>query len=208
MCVSSTGHCFVSVVCACMRRACVVRYGRNSVVRVLFFCCGKFSLFLAPTPISYSASAAFAAVKADGSVVTWGYVDGGGDSRAVREGLSCCVTAIYSTQGAFAALRTDGRLITWGSQTFGGDSRNVAREISSDVSEVYTALAAFAVKKTDGSVVSWGYPEYGGDSSYVKALLKDVRTISANSLYNSGHVKIAKPLPKSQSPHSVSNRRY
>jgi hypothetical protein len=127
----------------------------------------------------YSASAAFTAVKQDGSAVTWGYADGGGDSTKVSRFLASVknklnylfyffllviltliyfilqnIIGVYSTQGAFAALRDDGRLITWGSRTFGGDSRKVQRELESEVSEVYAALAAFAVKKKDGRVLT------------------------------------------------------
>jgi len=49
---------------------------------------------------------AFAALKTDGSVVTWGDSNSGGDSSAVASELTN-VKAIYSTCQAFAALKTD-----------------------------------------------------------------------------------------------------
>ncbi len=55
---------------------------------------------------------AFAALKTDGSVVTWGYSAYGGDSSAVAGSLTSGVVAIYSTQDAFAALKTDGSVVT------------------------------------------------------------------------------------------------
>ena len=57
---------------------------------------------------------AFAALKADGSVVTWGSSTFGGDSTAVASKLSSNVKAVYSNQLAFAALKTDGSVVTWG----------------------------------------------------------------------------------------------
>ncbi len=61
-------------------------------------------------------SGAFAVIKTDGSVVTWGYWEFGGDSTAVASALAgeIDVTQIYSTHLAFAALRTDGSVVTWG----------------------------------------------------------------------------------------------
>lgn len=49
----------------------------------------------------FSSSVAFAALKKDGSVVTWGMPRGGGDSRKVQAQLSE-VLEIYSTDYAFA----------------------------------------------------------------------------------------------------------
>jgi Ca2+-binding RTX toxin-like protein len=59
---------------------------------------------------------AFAALRADGSVVTWGSASYGGDSRTVANQLdgTVDVTQIYSADGAFAALRADGSVVTWG----------------------------------------------------------------------------------------------
>ena len=57
---------------------------------------------------------AFAAVKADGSVVTWGDADSGGDSRAVAAQLSGGVHIVVGNFEAFAALKVDGSVVTWG----------------------------------------------------------------------------------------------
>ena len=58
--------------------------------------------------------AAFAALKSDGSVVTWGGVSYGGDSSAVSSQINSGVEKIYSNWGAFAALKFDGSVVTWG----------------------------------------------------------------------------------------------
>ena len=61
-------------------------------------------------------SAAFAAIL-DGSVVTWGDAESGGDSGAVQNQLKD-VRKIQATAGAFAAILADGSTITWGKKRF------------------------------------------------------------------------------------------
>ena len=51
---------------------------------------------------------AFAAVKVDGSVVTWGDANFGGDSRGVAEPLSSGVQTVVGNGSAFAAVKVDG----------------------------------------------------------------------------------------------------
>ena len=57
-------------------------------------------------------SQAFAALKDDGSVVTWGNQTYGGDSSTVSSSLSSGVSQIYATNYAFAALKDDGSVVT------------------------------------------------------------------------------------------------
>lgn len=64
---------------------------------------------------------AFAALKSDGTVVTWGDPPSGGDSSAVKAELTG-VTQVYSSDFAFAALKSDGTVVTWGDPVWGGDS--------------------------------------------------------------------------------------
>ena len=56
---------------------------------------------------------AFAAILGDGSVVTWGYADHGGDISAVRAQLTN-VQQIQATGYAFAAILGDGSVVSWG----------------------------------------------------------------------------------------------
>ena len=56
------------------------------------------------------ASSAFAALLRDGSVVTWGHADCGGDSGAVLQD----VKQIQASLQAFAAILGDGSVVTWG----------------------------------------------------------------------------------------------
>ena len=58
----------------------------------------------------HSAAYAFAALKADGSVVAWAHLGSGGDCSEVQGQLAGGAQAIHSaTHYAFAALKADGR---------------------------------------------------------------------------------------------------
>ena len=54
---------------------------------------------------------AFAAILDDGSVVTWGSPNLGGDSRVVQEQLKN-VQQIQASYGAFAAILGDGSVVS------------------------------------------------------------------------------------------------
>ncbi|WP_104034969.1 Ig-like domain-containing protein [Vibrio jasicida] len=110
----------------------------------------------------YSASRSFAALKNDGSVVTWG-TGLGADSSGVD--LSSEVETIYSNQTDYAALKSDGSVVTWGRALSGGDSSSVSTELSEGVVKIYAADFAFVAIKDDGQVVTWGSADDGGDSS-------------------------------------------
>ena len=125
---------------------------------------------------------AFAALKADGSVVTWGSSSTGGNSSAVAAQLASGVEAIYSTSQAVAALKADGSVVTWGSSNFGGNSSAVAAKLTGGVEAIYSTSRAFAALKADGSVVTWGDSNYGGNSSAVAAQL----TAGVQAIYSAG----------------------
>ncbi|GIQ97663.1 MAG: hypothetical protein CM15mP3_06970 [Candidatus Poseidoniales archaeon] len=89
----------------------------------------------------FSTEWAFAALKSDGSVVTWGSnIDTfGGD-------ISSNVVEIYSTSGAFAGLKSDGSVVTWGSPAHGGfGTINMGSELSSGVVEIFSNTVAFVL---------------------------------------------------------------
>ncbi|TNI15021.1 hypothetical protein CF106_01415 [Aeromonas veronii] len=116
--------------------------------------------------------AAYAALKGDGTVVTWGKRDSGGDSHAVTKQL-VDVKAVFRTDHAFAALKNDGTVVTWGNAAKGGDSSAVASQLTG-VIEITSSVSAFAALKSNGTVVTWGT---GGDSSAVADMLTDVSTV-------------------------------
>ncbi|MFM6180290.1 MAG: Calx-beta domain-containing protein, partial [Dolichospermum sp.] len=107
---------------------------------------------------------AFAALKSDGSVVTWGADWAGGNSSSVSSSLTSGVNQIFSNSWAFAALKSDGSVVTWGNFT-------VSSSLTSGVTQIFSNDLAFAALKSDGSVVTWGYSNSGGNSSSVSSSL-------------------------------------
>ncbi len=110
---------------------------------------------------------AFAALRTDGSVVTWGDSAWGGNSSAVASQINGTidVTQVFGTGAAVAALRADGSVVTWGWGYDGGDSSGVATALDGtiDVTHVFITERALAALRADGSVVTWGNASYGGN---------------------------------------------
>ena len=116
---------------------------------------------------------AFAAILHNGTVVTWGSAENGGDCRAVQDQLKG-VQQIQATWSAFAAILDNGTVVTWGSEENGGDSRAVQDQLQC-VQQIQAFRGAFAAILDRGSVVTWGNKYYGGDSRAVQDQLKGVR---------------------------------
>jgi hypothetical protein len=125
------------------------------------------SLTLQRTPIpvaspgrsyhEHRSESAFAVLKDDGSVITWGDSRLGGDSSSVRTQIQADVSQIFSNRRAFAALKNNGSVVTWGES--GGDSTSVEDKLQGGVTQIFSTWSAFAALKDDGSVISWGsYP--------------------------------------------------
>ena len=66
--------------------------------------------------------------QGDGSVVTWGHAEYGGDSRTVQGQLKN-VRQIRAADRAFAAVLGDGCVVTWGEKFGCGDSAAVRRQL-------------------------------------------------------------------------------
>ena len=101
---------------------------------------------------------AFAALKTDGSVITWGDSIYGGDSTGIT-GLSSGVTRIFSTAYVFAALKSDGSVITWGDSSLGGDSTGITGLSSGVVSlaspfDITWSLATIKAGSGNGTISS------------------------------------------------------
>ena len=120
---------------------------------------------------------AFAAVSADGAVMTWGDGIYGGDSSRVQDQLRN-VQKIFATDFAFAAVLADGTVVTWGDAENGGDSSKVQDQLI-HVQEICATEGAFAAVLADGTVVTWGIAGNGGDSSRVQDQLTKVQQICA-----------------------------
>ena len=140
-------------------------------------------LFPAHTMGEWSNGYAFAAIREDGSVVTWGESDRGGNSSAVASQLNgdVDVVQVFSAPGAFAALREDGSVVTWGNSWKG------LCYWAEDSVQVFSTRYAFAAIREDGAVVTWGPSDYGGNSSAVANKLNGdvnvVQVFSAESAF-------------------------
>ena len=120
-------------------------------------------------PTIFSNSRAFAALKTDGTVVTWGHSDFGGSSASIVSDL-VNVTDIVGTgtqylgnDGAFAALKEDGTVVTWGNENFGGESSSVSGNLNNIIG-IYATQGAFAaVSETNTleTVTTWGKCNFG-----------------------------------------------
>ena len=108
--------------------------------------------------ITSSQHGAFAALKSDGSVVTWG-ISNGGDSSCKSSELQSGVQKVYGGMHYFIALKSDGSVVYWGG--FIPDAcedtyfdTNVAPQMTGVV-DIFTNMYGFAALKNDGSVVSY-----------------------------------------------------
>ena len=122
----------------------------------------------------------FAAILADGSVVTWGREGSVGDSSEVQDQLKG-VRQIQATDDAFAAILADGSVVTWGPARHGGDSSAVRDQLRG-VQQIQATGKAFAAILDDGSVVTWGDEHCGGDCSAVRDQLKGCAADSSHRL--------------------------
>ena len=104
-------------------------------------------------------NSAFAAILADGSVVTWGKPNYGGDSSRVQNQLRN-VQQISATDSAFAAILAGGSVVTRGDRAYGGDSSGVQDRLR-NVQHISAGDSAFAAILADGGLVTWGNPHYG-----------------------------------------------
>jgi hypothetical protein len=98
---------------------------------------------------------AFAALKSNGTVVSWGDASYGGTTPAGLGG----VTQIFSNTWAFAALKSNGSVVSWGYPMLGGYTTPAGL---GGVTQIFTNSWASAALKSDGTVVSWGDPDSGG----------------------------------------------
>ncbi len=111
---------------------------------------------------------AFAAIKSNGAVVSWGDDLYGNMNYATALQLDgrIDVVEIFTTGTAFAALRVDGSVVTWGSTDHIDDKQAgiLAEQLDGriDVVNIYSNKFAFAALRKDGSLIVWGDVGSGG----------------------------------------------
>jgi len=127
-----------------------------------------------------------AALKNDGTVVTWGDEFKGRSPYKSRYNYTTQSYEIYGNPVDLtnvkaismggetgAALKNDGFVVTWGRYYRGGDSSSVDL---TNIKAISMAFYAGAALKNDGTVVTWGSGRLGGNSSSVD--LTNVKAIS------------------------------
>ena len=107
----------------------------------------------------------FAAIKSDGSVVSWGSIKGTDGDNFYLYANDLPIQQVFSNRDSFAAVRSDGKVISWGHN--GRGAKREKESLSSDVVRIYSTRRSFSALKSDGSVVSWGKKDEGGDHSDV-----------------------------------------
>ena len=112
----------------------------------------------------HASEGAFAAIKEDGTVVTWGNSSAGGDCSAVEADL-VDLHRIHAASGAFAAVRNDGQ-VPFDTLSQNGKSPDVYLRYLSSEAQSFRGLSV------DGQVVTWGDPWGGGDSGAVHDRLR------------------------------------
>lgn len=104
------------------------------------------------------------ALRAEGSLVTWGNSTYGGNSASVASQLNgdTPVVSVTCNDYSCAALRHDGSVVTWGYASSGGDSGSVASQLNGNVpvTKIYHQPIgrAYAALRQDGTIVTWGGP--------------------------------------------------
>jgi hypothetical protein len=133
--------------------------------------CNGYSLQLsAGVHVLAASSGAFAAIKVDGSVLSWGSRYAGAQAGANDLAALTGARMVVANRDAFAVLLSDGRVATWGDAHSGGDSSAVTNQLH-DVYHLTAARSCFVAFKRDTSAVAWGYAKFGGDASSVAAAL-------------------------------------
>ena len=110
----------------------------------------------------------YAALAADGSVVTWGVSiagtprDGGYTRIAITGDM-----AQYGRAHAMAALKEDGSIVAWGDAVQGGSGAPAGTGYTqlASTSGAFTALSADGTLKTWGNIAGDGPPARSGLSS-------------------------------------------
>ena len=124
---------------------------------------------------------AFAAILEDGSVVTWGDPDDGGDSSAVQDQLKS-VRQVQATYAAFAAILEDGSVVTWGHPGCGGGDSSAVQDQLEDCAAGSSHRHCICCHLGRWLCCHLGRSRCGGDSSAVQDQLKSVRQVQATGI--------------------------
>lgn len=129
---------------------------------------------------------AFAALKSDYTVITWGHEKFGGDSSLVQKKL-VNVVELFSNDNSFVALKMDNTIVTWGDCSFeciNGSLNDIYFKKNTininpviNIKTIFNTNSAFAALTYDKTVITWGHDNYGGNSVLIKDKLINIKTI-------------------------------
>eukprot|EP01039_Chlorochromonas_danica_P002820 gene2820-3074_t len=113
-----------------------------------------------------ASEAAFAGLRSDGSLVTWGSCFYGGCARV--EGLPP-LRQIFSAPSVFIGLAKSGGLVAWGRESFGGmiPADVLERLANNSIRMIASSRAAVSVLLVENEPVCWGEDRYGGNCSHI-----------------------------------------
>ena len=144
-------------------------------------------------PYVYSSSGSFAALKKDGSVVTWGLGSSGGDPGKVASQLESGVNKIFSGRNSFAALKNDGSVVTWGwahsfhfYKTPYGGKGDVSLLLRSGVKNIFSSDDSFIALKDNGQLIGWGGSGAGNDVIQISHNIQYSKNKVIDIICNSG----------------------
>ena len=120
---------------------------------------------------------AYAALKSDRSVVTWGDADNGGNSDNVTLNF---VNRIFSNYYSFAALNMDKTVTVWGNNQYGGSVNSNIQSLLINIRTISSTEKAYAAIDISNNVITWGDQTNGGNSSSVSNQLTNVKQVYSN----------------------------
>ena len=120
---------------------------------------------------------AYAALKSDRSVVTWGDALNGGNSDNVTLNF---VNRIFSNYYSFAALNMDKTVTVWGNHLYGGSVNNNIQSSLINIRTISSTEKAYAAIDNSNNVITWGDENNGGNSSDVSNQLTNVKEVYSN----------------------------
>lgn len=141
----------------------------------------------------YANDGAFAAIKNDGSLITWGFSFQGANSSPQVQALHNIKSVLPFNGGlhgmleqlGFFALTEDDRLVTWGETQAPAELEPRLTEVKEVLTtrRMYGFASAFsmiAVLKNDGSVVSWAPPQEKDSNVGQANSLTDIQSITTS----------------------------
>ena len=87
----------------------------------------------------------FAAIKSDGSVVSWGSIKNTDDENIFRYNGNLPVQQVFSNRDSYAAVIADGKVFSWGHN--GKGYRREEEALSSGVSRIFSTRRSFSALK-------------------------------------------------------------